>query len=402
MNIVAGRLVRDAKRRLGCLVVMGGPHATALPRTTLLSLPALDAVIVGEGEIPLLALANEFSARGSVDLDKIPGAAFIKKGRYKANPLPGMIADIDALPYPARDLLDMKLYGTHLLSDLEPHWRRGRDAAGTEKPRWSIDSRGVRKNAILISSRGCPSQCTFCANVCMGHKFRAHSPGYVVGEMEHLVKKYGVNHFQIADDCFTADPGRVSAICDLIIKKKLDITWDAAGRVNNLYDGSLLNKMKKSGCILMLLGIETGEQRLMNLMKKGITLEMAEKCCALLRRHGIAYMNSFIFGNEGDTEETVSATVNFAKKLGSELVVYMVLVPYPGTRLFDKFFKEYDRPDTDWSHWTSCGPDRPYEPRQMALSNGRLLELMAQASGYYDTSGSILVSQATFKVDQDA
>lgn len=353
---MAKELALEAKKRFGCLVIIGGPHANALPRSTLLGVPGLDAVVLGEGEIPLLAIAEEFDSAGKVDFNKIPGAAFLEAWKYKETPRPELISDLDSLPAPARDLVDIKLYYPN---------------------RWFF---GGKKSTTLLSSRGCPGQCTFCANICMGRRFRPRGPENVVGEMESLVREHGLRHFKVYDDCFTANPGRAAAICDLVIGRKLNITWDIMGRVNTLLDEALIFKMKRAGCRQVVLGIETGSQRILNLMKKGTTLAMAEECCAKLRRHGVLYSNSFIIGNEGDTEETILETIAFAKKLKSDLVSFVVMIPFPGTPLFDKYFKEFDSPDTDWSNWCSLLPNRPYEPRQTGgLSMGDLMRFQVLA-----------------------
>ncbi|MDD5492143.1 MAG: radical SAM protein [bacterium] len=357
--MLARQIAIDVKKRLGCRVIMGGPHVNALPKSTLQSTPAIDAVIMGEGEIPTLALANYFDAHGDVDFRQVPGAAFIKDGKYWENPRAELIIDLDSLPYPARDLVDINLY------QLNPHFQRG------------------KKSATILSSRGCPSQCTFCANLCLGRKFRAHSPERLVGEMAHLVEKYGIRHFHIVDDCFTANPGRVSEICDLLLAKRLKVTWFIFGRVNTLRDESLLRKMKQAGCVCIVLGIETGDQRISDLMKKGTTIEMAEQCCRLLRKNRITYINSFIIGNEGDTEETVKATVALAKKLKSALAGINMMIPFPGTAIFQKYFKDFDNPDTNWDNWCAIGPDLPYEPRQTALSKSDVLRLTAWAYRQY-------------------
>lgn len=348
-------LAEDAKRLLGCLVVMGGPHVTALPRSTLLGASGVDAVIRGEGETSMLAIAAQFDAGGRVDFSKVPGASFLEGGQYRETARPGWIADLDDLPKPARDLVDF------------PHYSHNYPSA-----------RG-RASATIITSRGCPSQCTFCANIGMGRKFRAHSAAYVVEEMSQLKEKYGIKHFKLVDDCFTADPARVHEICDRLIASGLNVTWFAAGRVNTLRNEALIVKMKKAGCLYVSMGIETGSQRINDLMRKGTTLEMAEESCALLRRHGVGYVNSFIIGNEGDTGETVRETVAFAKKLKSSTAIFNMLIPYPGTPLFEKYYADYDRPDTDWSRWCSEGADRPYEPRQTALSTKDILRLTKRA-----------------------
>jgi len=274
---------------------------------------------------------------------------------YKENPRPEPIAGLDSLPYPARDLVDIELYFQHHRSD-----KRG-------------------KSATVISSRGCPSQCTYCANICMGRKFRPRSPENFVGEIELLAREHGIRHFHIVDDCFTADPKRTAAICDLLVGKRLAITWDAFGRVNTLRDEALIVKMKRAGCLYLAMGIETGDQHINDLMKKGTTLAMAEECCLLLRRHGIPYINAFILGNEGETRETALATIAFAKKLKSATAIFNMLIPYPGTPLFEKYYKDYDAPGTDWRFWCSEGGDRPYEPRQTALTKKDILKLRSRA-----------------------
>ena len=340
--MIARELAVQAKARLGCLVVMGGPHVTAIPRSSLESAPALDAVIRGEGEIPMLALADQFDASGKVDFAAVPGAAYLAGGGYREVPRPDYIADLDGLPYPARDLSDTEDYAP--------------------------DARSMR----LISSRGCPGQCTFCGSICMGRKFRARSPEQVAGEMAHLAGKYGVRSFNIVDDCFTADPARAAKICDLIVDARLKVSWTINGRVNTLQDEGLLRKLKRAGCVQVLLGIESGNQRILDLMKKGTTLAAAEECCARLRRHGIACFNSFILGNEGEDWRTALDTISFSKKLGSELVLFGRLMPSPGTPVFEKYYKDFDRPDTDWDRWSSMLPVQPCENRHTALSQRAL------------------------------
>lgn len=345
--MVAKGLAAEAKRRLNCLVLMGGPHVTVLPRSTLLGTPGLDAVIRGEGEIPMKAIADEFDARGKVDFSRVPGAAFLEGGEYRETPCPELIPDLDALPYPARDLLDMR-----------PYERAGNLYSGG-------------KMATLISSRGCPSQCNFCFNSGnMGRRFRPRGAARVVDEMQHLVAQYGVRHIFIADDCFTIDAKRTAEICDLMIKRGLRVTWQVSGRVNTLLDEALIGKMKAAGCVNVLLGIESGSQRILDIMKKGTTLEMARECCSKLRRHGIACFNSFILGAEGETLSTMLATFMFAIRLGGLYAQFNILVPSPGTAVFEKYYKDFDRPDTDWTDWESIFYRRPYPPRHTKLSWG--------------------------------
>ena len=353
--MLAKEIAKNAKINIGCYVVMGGPHANALPKSTLESCyPNIDAVILGEGEIPMLMIANYFDKHGKIDFDNIPGVVFYKNDQFIQTLKPDLIKDLDSIPYPARDLSDMNLYKLH------PQFQRG-------------------KSATILTSRGCPSSCTFCANICMGRKFRANSAQYVVAEMEFLISNYKINHFHFVDDNFTANSKRVHEICDLIISKKLNVTWFMFGRVNNLQNNDLIIKMKKAGCVYVLLGIETGNQEINNLMKKGTTLSMAKKCCELLRKNKIEYFNSYIIGNEGDTTDTVKETILFSKKLKSVMAGFNMLIPFPGTEIFNKYYLDYDNPNTNWNNWCSVGDDLPYEPRHTILSRKDILKLMSLA-----------------------
>ena len=356
----ARKVAAKVKRRFGCLMIMGGPHVTALPRTTLEEIPGLDAVIVGEGELPMVALAAEYDRTGKVDFANIPGAAFFRDGKFVQNPRQDFLQDLDKLPYPALDLLNGGL--------------------------------SYYRTAKIITSRGCPGQCTFCASgVCMGRRFRPHSAERVVAEMSYLMQKFGVRDFRIQDDCFTADPARVVKICDLILWKDLKISWVASARVSTLQDEAVIVKMRKAGCLFLNLGIETGSQRINNIIRKGTTLEMAEKCCALLRKHGIRYSNTFIIGNESETRQTAEETIRFAKKLKANVGLFGLMIPLPGTPIFEKYYKDLDKPGTDWSKWCAQGLGGPYTPRHTALSGWTLMWLTFTAYLRYYASPSQLL-----------
>ncbi len=355
----ATQLVLEAKEKIGSLVIMGGPHVTALPQTSLLITPGLDAIIIGEGEIPVLSIADYFDKYGRVDFNEIPGVAFFEGNEFKKNRRPPFIENIDVIPYPARDLVDINVYKLH------PHFQH------------------KSKSATILSSRGCPSKCTFCGNIVQARRFRPHSPEYFVGELEFLVKQYNIRHFHIVDDCFSYDLSRVEKICDLILSKQLDITWFAFGRVDTLQDERIIKKMKKAGCIYVLLGIETGNQEINNIMRKGTTLEMAKRCCELLSKNNIKYLNSFMIGNDGDTEQTVIETIEFARSLKSVITFFNILIPFPGTFIFKKYFSDYNNPATNWNNWCAVGDDIPYEPRQTVLSKSDILRLTSYAYKRY-------------------
>jgi radical SAM superfamily enzyme YgiQ (UPF0313 family) len=265
------------------------------------------------------------------------------------------IEDIDALPYPARDLVDIRAY------ELPPHFSQG------------------KLSATILTSRGCPSACTFCGNQTMGRAFRAHSPQYVVDEIQYLINKYGITHFHVVDDCFTIDEKRVVEICNLIIERGLKISFFIFGRVNNLQKEYVITKLKKAGCVMILLGIESGNEELLKIMRKGTSLAMIKRCCDLLRRNNMHFVSSFIIGNEGETVQTVEETIALAKALKSNWVSLNILVPFPGTPIFHKFFKDYDNPDMNWDGFCCFSGNIPYEIRQTVLTSQELSTLIKRA-----------------------
>jgi len=356
----AKELVEQAKKKIGCAIIMGGPHATALPGSTLRAIPSLNAVICGEGEIPVRLIADRFDRVGKFDVREVPGAAFLENGNLIQLRRSVFTDDLDEFPPPARDLVDLSWYV------LQPHFQRG------------------EKSATILSSRGCPSRCTFCGNTGLGRRFRPRTPLSFVNELEDLTYSHGIKHFHIVDDCFTYDPRRMEAICDLIISRRLKITWFAFGRVDTLQDENLLNKMRLAGCVYVLLGIESGNQTILDIMKKDIKIAEIKKCCALLDKCRIKYFNSFIIGNEGDSESTILETIDFAKKLKSVMAGFNILIPFPGTAIFAKYFKDLDRPETDWNNFCSVGDTIPYDPRQTkSLTRKDLMRLVSTAYREY-------------------
>lgn len=353
-------LAEKLKAEIGCLVIMGGPHVAALSKVTLQAVKGLDAVIYGEGEEPIRILADQFDATGKVDFSSVPSACFLVNGEYKRSTRMRVIEELDTIPYPARDLVDMSWYS------LQPHFERG------------------KQSATILSSRGCPSKCTFCGNLIHGRRFRFNSPDYFVSELQLLRDQYGIKHFHIVDDCFSADPQRVDEICQLIIDRKLtDITWFIFGRADSLQDDKLINKMHRAGCVYVLLGVESGSEPVLEKMRKETPLDTVRKCCELLRKNKIAYFNSFIIGNVGETEEDVMKTINFAKELKSVMAGFNILTPFPGTYVFNKFYRDLATRDMNWDNFTSVTSKIPYTVKHSPLSNSDIERLTALAYKKY-------------------
>ncbi len=289
----------------GKAVVVGGPHATALPAQTLEATGARFCV-VGEGEASLAALLEALSDPGS-----IPGVWERGVGMPEPRPL---VADLDALPFPAWDLMHPRRY------QLAPH--------GAFVARFPV--------APIVTSRGCPCACSFCASPGLwGGGIRFRSPGNVLDEIELLVKRYGVREIHFEDDNLTLRRPHVTAICEGILSRGLDISWAAPNgvRVDTL-DRPLLQLMKRSGCSLLAFGVESGSPEILRGVGKGTTLAAISRAIDMTAQVGIDTQGFFIFGLPGETEQTIEQTLRFACDSRLDRAQFLLLDVLPGSRLY--------------------------------------------------------------------
>lgn len=325
---MAKQIAKLVKRiKPSVLVVMGGIHVSALPRETLLETPEIDLVVVGEGEYTMVDICQ----KGRKNFFSIPGI-FYKSGQKIICTKPrSFIEDLDQIPYPARELVNPENYQPPSHMDIG------------------------EKSTSLISSRGCPGNCTFCASrIVAGRKFRAHSPEYVVGEIDYLERKYGFRHFIFEDDAFTIDRQRVEGICQLLLKRKKKILWSCFGRVNSV-DKGLLKMMGKSGCYLVGFGIESGDERILKNIKKGISLSECREVFKLSREIGLKTQGFFMIGNPGETVESIKKTIKLAIELDPDYAFFSPLVPYPGTEIYQKYRELGLTPSLDWGNYSAFG-----------------------------------------------
>jgi radical SAM superfamily enzyme YgiQ (UPF0313 family) len=180
----------------------------------------------------------------------------------------------------------------------------------------------------------------------MGHAYRYHSPERVVDEMEYVIDKFGVKQIHFKDAEFTLSPARTEKICDLLIERDMEVIWDCNGRVNNVRR-DILQKMKKAGCVSMTYGIESGDQRILDALKKEITLEQAREAVKMTKEAGLEVVVNFMVGNPGETEESLERTISFAKELDADYAYFGNLVPFPGTELRELAEKNNWLLDTD-------------------------------------------------------
>lgn len=301
--------------------IIGGVHVTALPGWALNRYDCFDYEVIGEGEITLYELMKGEKP------EEIDGIAYRIGNEVVVNKRRNLIEDLSIIPFPKRSSLKNNLYKPSL----------------KEFPR-------SKTFFTMITSRGCPFQCIFCASKTIwGLGVRTRPLADVIAELEEL-KRMGMEQLLIADDMFTVNADRVEQICKKI--KSFDIQWGCKARVDCVTP-EMLKLLRYSNCAFIEYGIESGSQKILDIMKKGITLEQIRKTLELTKYAGIRTNCSFIIGNIGETEATLRETIRLAKELNPHHAQFGILAPYPGTEAYEiakkegyliKGFEDYTNP----------------------------------------------------------
>lgn len=310
------------------IVVMGGYHPTFNFIETLED-ENVDIVIRGEGEYIMLNLVQALENQSS--LHDVKGIVFEDKNSKEivVNPEAPLIQDLDELPFPALNLLPMKKYR---LLDMDTHM------------------------TTMITTRGCPMQCSFCSSAAMhGKKIRERSVENIVDEIEYLKTNYDIDTIAFMDDTFTLKKRKVMAICDEILKRNIEIMWGCTSRVDTL-DEKLLKKMKEAGCITIFIGVESADQQQLDNMCKNTTIAKIENAFKIAHKLKIRTIASVALGMPGDTKEIMNKTVKFVHKLKPNYVIYSLATPYPGTRFYKEAFEKNLIKIKDWSKYTLITP----------------------------------------------
>ncbi|MBI2042702.1 MAG: cobalamin B12-binding domain-containing protein [Candidatus Nealsonbacteria bacterium] len=334
-------LIRSIKKEMPNIsIVVGGPHPTLTAQDTLENLAEIDAVVKGEGEISFLNLVRAMEQ--GRDFFDVKGISFRdNKGNIVHNPRESAIQDLDALPLPARDLLPIEKY--------------------TQRTFLS-----KKRCTNIMTSRGCPYYCVYCStSEQWGHSIRHRSPLNVLDEIEYLFKTYpffeGIRFF---DDVFTMDKKRVLAICDEIIRRKLNFVWECEARANTI-DEEVAAAMKKAGCEFIDLGIESGSDKILKNIRKGITVEQAIRAAKVIKKAGIGMKAFFMHGLPGETYEDIKKTVFLSRylfyELGVEGTTQGISVIYPGTEM-EMLAKNSGNLPKDFSWAKPYKMDRSYPP----------------------------------------
>lgn len=317
-------------------VIVGGPHATALPRMTLEDTGA-DYVIVGEGEETLYELLK-FIEDGH-QICRVPGVVAAGNDFFVSR---NLIENIDDIPFPDWELMDPRGY------QKAPH--------GAFIKQFPV--------APIISTRGCPFSCTFCASpLIWGKKIRFRSPENIVDEIEYLVAKFGVREIHFEDDNLTLKRSHITAVCEQILARNIRISWAAPNGVRaDTLDRELLTLMQKSGCYFLAFGLESGSQNILNNVRKDVELETLRNAISQAGELGIITQGFFIFGLPGETEATIKETINFSKNSNLDRAQFLLLDVLPGSQLWTDLKGEFDvnfnRRSYQEVMWTPPGVDR--------------------------------------------
>jgi len=290
-------------------IILGGPHVSALPKKTLELFEDIDIGVLCEGEITIIKLLD--ALKNNQDLSKINGIVYRDNKKIVQTPPRELIKDLDELPLPAFDLVDIKNYSSlaYNINDVP--------------------------TASIIASRGCPFRCKFCDRITFGNKVRRHSNKYILGMMEYLVNRFNIKELIIYDDMFTSYKKEVTELCKLIKEKGWDLRWSCNVRVDSI-DEEMIRLFKDSGCYQINFGIESGSRKILNSVNKYIDLIEARKKIEIAYNAGLRVRGYFIMGFPEETRETILETIKYVKTLKLTDFQLTFLMPFPGSEIYSE------------------------------------------------------------------
>lgn len=286
---------------------IGGHGATAMPERMLSECPALDAVVVGEGDVTAGEMIEAVAC--GKPLEEVAGLAVRKpSGEAVRTATRPLVEDLDSLPFPAVDLCEMERYYP------------------------SFEQVSTVPVMQTLASRGCSGTCLYCYKM-YGRRIRLRDPKRVVDEIEYYVKRYGAREIKFWDEHFTYSHAHTYAFCEELKRRDLNVSWWCSCRADAV-DKKILRAMKDSGCWCINFGVESGVQKNLDTLVKREKLERIELAVRMAHSVGIKTHTTYIFGIPGETFEEGLETIEFAKKLGSFTVEFFPITPFPGTALY--------------------------------------------------------------------
>ncbi len=320
------KIIKDTNPDI--ITLIGGPHPSSLPVDSLVSMKNADFCFCGESEIGLPLLLEYLESNRKSDLRVIPGLIWRENGEVICNPK-AMPEDLDKVGFPSWDLIKPQDY-----------------------PRGAVQG-GFAKNfpvAPIITTRGCPYACTYCAGpLIFGKKVRSRSVNNIISEIELLHYDFGIKEIHIVDDHFLFDINFAKDFCRQIIKKSLNLTFYGVNGVRiDRIDVELVNLMRKAGFYQLAIGIESGSDRILKLIKKGITVDMVRKNVKIIRNGGLDVIGLFIIGFPEDTISDIMKTINLACELDLKRAQFSCCQPLPGTDIYYSLKKNGKLDNLDW------------------------------------------------------
>ncbi len=341
-------------------LTLGGIHPSSLPEETLRMIPEADSAVLDEGEIAVVKLAELLERKEPLS----EGIGLVyriqdcgeEKVVFSKRP-PEMISCLDELPLPALDTYPMERY-------VSPLWTEGL----------------AKRMGVLITARGCPFRCVFCASGAGCRlSYRQHGIGRVLEEIKRLRNDYRADYLIFNDDTFTADKKRCLAICRGMEKENLCLPFMITSRVDTV-DRELLSAMKNAGLFMVTYGIESGSQKILDAIGKKVTLEKIRGAIGESKVLGLKTIGNYMFGHWEDTAGTCRETLEFARELACDISQFAITIPYPGTQLYRRAFLEGRIPATedyrDFGYYGNAPWQHP------VLSAGELIAFQKEA---YDT-----------------
>jgi radical SAM superfamily enzyme YgiQ (UPF0313 family) len=311
-------------------VVLGGYHPTFCPEQTLNLSKSIDTVVRGDGEYTFLKLVKMLEQKGSQDgRTKIRGLTFREGKKTIHTPNAPLIKDLDALPFPARHLFPNDKYSI----------------LGLQLPSFT-----------MVSSRGCPFGCSFCAvSAFYGSTWRPRSPQSVVSEIEAFKPNRGVYGVAFMDDMFALNEKRTLQICGQMKQRNTNCIWGATVRADTV-TYNLLRAMHDAGCVIVFLGVETGEQAILDKIRKGETVEQMKRILKWTSSIGIDTVASVAFGLPGETKKSIVKTIDYVNALKPDHAIFALATPYPGTKFYTEAVEKGWIVDSDFSNYTLFKP----------------------------------------------
>lgn len=307
INANVAEAVTTCAKKLGAATIWVGPFATALHEREIRR-ESVDYILRKEWDYAVRDLLEAMA--GDQPLSQVKGLTWIdESGQIVVNEDRPLIDDLDQLPIPAYDLLDLNKFYESVFVAFPA--------------------------ATIITSRGCPNNCVFCSypQTIYSREFRAMSPPRVIREIECLVNDFGVKEIRVDDDTFNIDEQRVIEICKLIVQRHIKVLFSVQARAQLMTEESA-RWLKKAGCRMVLYGVESGSNEILKKMKKNTTKEEIRRGVGIAKRHGIDVLNSVMLGFFWDTKETVEQTMKFAFELNGEFTQMSTPTPLPGTEYY--------------------------------------------------------------------